>query len=63
MNGFHDESRMARETDARERGEIRREQDARWGDPHVCACGEPKSRTAVECAECSSFGRFLEDDQ
>jgi hypothetical protein len=30
---FHDESRMARETDARERGEIRREQDARWGAP------------------------------
>jgi hypothetical protein len=30
---FHDESRMARETDARERCEIRREQDARWGAP------------------------------
>jgi hypothetical protein len=32
MNGFHDDSRMEREQDARDRGEIRAEQDARWGD-------------------------------
>jgi hypothetical protein len=31
--GFHDDDRMARETDARARGEMRREQDARWGAP------------------------------
>jgi hypothetical protein len=35
VNGFHDDARMARETDARERGEIRREQNARWAPAEV----------------------------
>jgi hypothetical protein len=56
MNGFHDDARMARETDARERGEIRREQDARWAE----AAAASRTATPEQVNARAAFVRRLD---